>query len=204
MAVPTAALGGPYATVLDVGAFRGDFARACLKQWPDTRVLSFEPLEPKPADTDTDQWTWFPCALGDQQGRVTINRNEFVPSSSILPMANLHRQAFPYTADVTEAQVGMARLDEFAELVKSPALLKIDVQGYELHVLRGGVAVLAACQAVVLEVSWETLYHGAPTPAQIATMLQAAGFEWVASVDDLYHPKAPKLRLQSDELWARP
>jgi hypothetical protein len=53
-------------------------------------------------------------------------------------------------------------------------------------------------------VSWETLYHGAPTPAQLATFLQANGFEHQARVDSLYHPKAPKVLLQSDELWARP
>lgn len=204
MSINPADLGGPYATVLDVGAFRGDFARASLEAWPDTRVLSFEPLEPKPDDTDTDRWTWFPTALGRQDGLVTINRNEFVPSSSILPMAQLHATAFPYTAKVTEAQVGIIPLDEFIELVAAPALLKIDVQGYELEVLRGGTLALTRCQAVVLEVSWETLYHGAPTPAQLATMLQACGFEWVREVDALYHPKSPKLKLQSDELWVRP
>ena len=204
MSVLPSLLGGPYATVLDVGAFRGDFARACLEAWPDCRVLSFEPLEPKPADTDTDRWTWFPTALGEQDGRVTINRNEFVPSSSILPMAQLHATAFPYTRDVTEAEVGIIPLDEFCELVETPALLKIDVQGYELQVLKGAVLTMTLCQAVVLEVSWETLYHGAPTPTQLATMLQAAGYEHQARVDALYHPKAPKVLLQSDELWVRP
>lgn len=204
MSVQPADLGGPYATVLDVGAFRGDFARAAIEAWPDARVLSFEPLEPKPDDTDTGRWTWFPTALGQQDGRVTIHRNEFVPSSSILPMARLHATAFPYTRDVTEAEVGIIPLDEFAALVDEPALLKIDVQGYELQVLRGAVATLTRCQAVVLEVSWETLYHGAPTPTELATFLQASGFEHVARVDSLYHPKSPKLLLQSDELWARP
>lgn len=205
MSVDTDLLGGPYATVLDVGAFRGDFARAALKTWPDTRVLSFEPLEPKPEDADTEQWTWFPTAIGEADARVTINRNEFVPSSSILPMANLHRSAFPYTKRVTEAEVGMLPLDQFVAIVKAPALLKIDVQGYELHVLKGAAQqVLKLCTAVVLEVSWEPLYHGAPTPAQLATLLGANGFEHMSRVDDLYHPRAPKLLLQSDELWVRP
>ena len=167
MSVQPGLLHGPYKTVLDVGAFRGDFARACLKEWPLTSVLSFEPLEPEPGDTGTGQWAWFPCALGEREGVVTIHRNEFVPSSSILPMANLHAQAFPYTKTVTEAQVGVRRLDEYIELVDEPALLKIDVQGYEAQVLKGAGQVLKRCAAVVLEVSWETLYHGAPSPAEL-------------------------------------
>lgn len=204
MSIQPADLGGPYATVLDVGAFRGDFARACLSEWPDTRVLSFEPLEPKPADTDTAQWTWFPTAIGDSDGRVTINRNEFVPSSSILPMGELHRQAFPYTREVTEAEVGILPLDEFRSLVTEPALLKIDVQGYELHVLKGAIATLTLCRAVVLEVSWAPLYHGQPSPAALAQLLQGNGFQWSATADELHHPKRPGMRLQSDELWVRP
>ena len=44
MSVNPADLGGPFTTVLDVGEFRGDFARACHDRWPDARVLSFEPL----------------------------------------------------------------------------------------------------------------------------------------------------------------
>ena len=204
MTVQPADLEGPYATVLDVGAFRGDFARACLAEWPDCRVLSYEPLEPKPADTDTDRWTWFPTALGERCDLVTINRNEFVPSSSILPMAQLHQTAYPFTRDTAEAKVGMVTLDEYEHLIDPPALLKIDVQGYELQVLKGATLTLTLCQAVVLEVSWEVLYHGAPTPTQLAAMLTAAGYEHAARVDTMYHPKSPKLLLQSDELWVRP
>ena len=204
MSIDTRKLGGPYATVIDAGAFRGDFARAALEQWPDCKVLSMEPLEPKPDDTDTDRWTWFPTALGERQGRVTINRNEFVPSSSILPMAQLHKQAFPYTQQSAEADVGILPLDEFAQLVAAPALLKIDVQGYELHVLRGAVETLKRCTGVVLEVSWEPLYHGAPSPATLAQVLAASGFEHEARVDEMVHPNARKLVLQSDELWVRP
>jgi hypothetical protein len=118
-------------------------------------------------------------------------------------MAGLHETAFPYTKGSEPERVGMARLDEFAELIRSPALLKIDVQGYELEVLKGAGEYVGAFQAIVLEVSWESLYHGAPTPAALSKLLQANGFEHAAQVDTLYHPKAPKLLLQSDELWVR-
>jgi FkbM family methyltransferase len=30
--------------VFDIGAYRGDFARACLATWPQTRIVCFEPL----------------------------------------------------------------------------------------------------------------------------------------------------------------
>lgn len=203
MSVNPADLGGPYEVVLDVGAFRGDFARACMAEWR-CAVISFEPLEPEPADVDTTPgWQWHKVALGEQTGRVTMHQNEFIPSSSILPMADLHRQAYPFTKRTEEVEVGIAMLDEFIDFVLSPALLKIDVQGYELQVLKGAIDTLSMIDAVVLEVSWEPLYHGAPAPAALAQLLSANGFEWKAQVDTMYHPKDPKLLLQSDELWVR-
>jgi FkbM family methyltransferase len=204
MSLAPADLRGPYDTVLDVGAFRGDFAVACLEAWPECVVHSFEPLEPEPARCKAEgRWTWWAAAIGAQSERVTINRNEFIPSSSVLPMAELHREAFPYTRKTEPVEVGMARLDEFVDLVQSAALLKIDVQGYELEVLRGAGDVLTLCGAVVLEVSHEVLYEGAPSYEQIDTLLAASGFVHRGRVDEMAHPKAPRRVLQSDELWTR-
>lgn len=201
MSVAPAELGGPYASVFDVGAFRGDFARACLAQWPWAGVESFEPLAERKGPGDP-RWAWHRCALGAQAGLTTMTRCTFVPSSSVLPMAELHEAAFPYTKGGTEVEVGMARLDEFAELIREPALLKIDVQGYELEVLRGAGGALSRFHAVVLEVSHAELYHGAPSPAELADYLQEAGFTHEARVDELTYPKTRRV-LQSDELWLR-
>lgn len=205
MSVSPSDLRGPYDTVFDVGAFRGDFARACRTEWPHCTVLSFEPLEPKPADVDQagDFWQWYAIALGNQTEVVEMHRNVFVPSSSVLPMAQLHEQAFPYTKGAEVVRVPMSAISEFGEMIVPPALLKIDVQGYEEQVLKGAGEWLTAFRAVVLEVSWQTLYHGAPTPAALAKHLSSAGFAHAAQVDTLYHPKSPKLLLQSDELWVR-
>ena len=97
----------------------------------------------------------------------------------------------------------MATIEEFADLIIEPALLKIDVQGYELEVLKGAGEHITAFAGVVLEVSHETLYKGAPTPEQLDEFLHLHGFAQHAQVDALYHPKSPRLLLQSDELWVR-
>jgi len=206
MSLDTEKLGGPYATVIDVGAFRGDFARAALAKWHRARVLSFEPLEPAPKIPVgfRRRWSWHACALGDRCEVVTINANEFIPSSSMLPMLDLHREAFPYTEATRQVQVGMAMLDEFFSMIESPALLKIDVQGFELEVLKGGVEVLSQCAAVVAEVSWESLYEGAPDFDDLDSFLGSRGFEYGHTVDRLDYPDSPELRvLQTDELWVR-
>jgi hypothetical protein len=115
-------------------------------------------------------------------------------------MADLHKEAFPYTRRGFEQKVRVERLDSFPEIIESPALLKIDVQGFELEVLKGADKLLQRFQAVVLEVSHAELYHGAPTPDELAAFLDDAGFRHAARIDELPDPRTGEL-LQSDELW---
>jgi hypothetical protein len=39
-------------------------------------------------------------------------KNEYSPSSSLLPMANLHKKAFAYTKNVKAENIKIARLDD--------------------------------------------------------------------------------------------
>lgn len=202
MSVDAYQLAGPYATVFDVGAHDGKFALACLEEWPGCEVHSFEPLRGV-ASRLPERWHWHRLALGSGAGTVTMNRNEFRPASSILPMTDLHRQAFPYTADSERVDVEIARLDELPFLwpyLPAPILLKLDVQGYELEVLKGAGSYLSSFAAVVVETNHLALYEGAPGSDELATHLRDSGFDRVATLDVLRHPQTGEL-LQTDELW---
>lgn len=198
-----------YATVFDVGAFQGDFAYACHQAWPGAHVECFEPLLPNPDETPAARseafvgWvTWHQVALGAESGIQTMQECEFIPSSSLLPMLDLHKTAFPYASVSHPVDVPVDRLDGYAKLVRPPALLKIDVQGTELEVLRGAHTALDRFAAVVLEVSWAPLYEGAPTFDDLNGHLAGYGFVHSARIDEMPHPQTGAL-LQSDELWLR-
>lgn len=200
MSFDASSLGGPYRTVIDVGAFRGDFARSAKAAWPDANVVCFEPLEQRPAALANEDATWYPVVLGASEGATTIHECEFLPSSSVLRMTEAHKEAFPYTREHQSRYVAMRRLDEYRGVIVGPALLKIDTQGYELEVLRGAEDVLPLVAAVVLEVSWEELYEGAPSFEEVDAFLSERGFRHDRRVDELAHPRT-RLLLQSDELW---
>ncbi len=63
-----------------------------------------------------------------------------------------------------------------------PALLKIDVQGYEEHVLAGATNVLAAVSLIECEVSIARLYEGQPSFRQMIDRLDDLGFEISTSI----------------------
>ena len=56
-------------------------------------------------------------------------------------------------------------------------MLKIDTQGYELHVLKGASGLLHRVVAMQLELSLVPLYEGAPTFSEMLSYMQSIGFE---------------------------
>ncbi len=74
--------------------------------------------------------------------------------------------------------VRQARLDEVmeADRLAAPTLLKIDVQGYELELLRGAERSLAAIDEILVECSFVELYAGQPLADDVVCHLRERGF----------------------------
>jgi hypothetical protein len=70
----------------------------------------------------------------------------------------------------------MTTLDAVVPAEARNALLKLDVQGYELEVLAGGPRTLAGAAAVLIEVSLLPYNEGAPLLAEVVSYLHARGF----------------------------
>ena len=62
------------------------------------------------------------------------------------------------------------------EILGSRTWLKLDVQGFELHVLRGATASLRSIVAIESEISLEPFYEGQPTARQMIDALDDHGF----------------------------
>lgn len=159
--------------VLDVGANTGGFGQSLRQHGYARRLLSFEPSPWSYGRlqtlTSTDPtWTSLPLALGENEGEVLLNiAGNDEASSSILPMLERHRNAAPDSAYVSTVAVQQRRLDDvLGDEVKltegAPIHLKIDVQGYEMHVLNGASDLLSSPDLVSLqlELSLVNLYEG--------------------------------------------
>ncbi len=194
--------------VLDIGASVGRFATAMAKSRNVSRVYAFEPLPDiydKLAE-QTQKFTsiqTFNVALGEKDDTISFHRNAYSPSSSLLPMTDLHKKEFPFTKRSSEQQVRVVRLNEFAKEnnLAAPYLIKIDVQGYEDKVLNGGSDIVRQGRYCVIEISLEPLYEGSPSFNEIYLHLQELGFTFMGILDYLTG-KAGNI-LQVDGLFER-
>ena len=71
----------------------------------------------------------------------------------------------------------MITLDDYArERGLRPDFLKIDVQGYELEVLKGAQGILQSIEVVFTEVNHIEVYRGAPLAAEVIDWLAQRGY----------------------------
>lgn len=197
-------------TILDIGANSGDFAVTMARRFPAARVISFEPLTDAAAELrrrtqGIPHCTAIDCALGDMDGEIDMQRCVYSPSSSILPMADLHRRAVPFTdGDSKTERIRIRRLDDVAQEVPMPdgIFAKIDVQGFEDRVIRGGVETLRRARVIIVETSFATLYEGQPLFREIFAALNSLGFDYAGNWDQLADPASGRI-LQADAIFLR-
>lgn len=176
-------------TVFDVGANRGQF-RDYLRGEVGFggRILSFEPISrlhhalAERAKRDP-LWQVFPFALGEEDGTLTINVMAADDFSSFLPPSTAGTERFrDSNAVATTETVQVRTLDGvFAEAKATHGVdrchLKLDTQGYDLNVLRGGEGVLPQIVSLQTEASVIPLYEGSPSYLDTIAYLRGKGFE---------------------------
>lgn len=196
-------------TVLDVGANVGQFAVAAAKLFPEVRVHSFEPVPEcfeklRKNVSGLGKVTVYPYALGEGEGEVPFHVNTHSHSSSALPLAQGHRDAFPEAREAREIMVKVLTLDQvFANAeIRPPVLLKLDVQGYETQVLRGGTQTLERVDYVVLEASFKPMYEGELLFTEVVRFMEERGFRFERPVGWFTAPESGEV-LQMDALFVR-
>ena len=174
---------GPIRRVVHVGGHQGQeipsYLLAGAKQ-----IDVFEPLDFNLAVL-RERWdheprvTIHPVALGNRVGEVDIfvASNEGQSSSVLVPKDHLTQ--YPHITFQTSKTVPLARLDDFR--LSQVDFLAMDVQGYELEVLRGAAKTLEKTELVYCEVNQAELYEGCAQVEQIDEFLAGYGLERVAT-----------------------
>ena len=197
--------------VLDVGANKGQFGLSLREEIGYRgRIVSFEPLSEAFADlrriaAADAAWSCHNFALGEETGSATINISANSHSSSLLPVSERALEIEPSIAFVGRETVRLRRLDNvFAEVVRpgETPYLKIDAQGYETRILKGGLKVLERFPLIQLETSFFPVYKDEPLIGEVIQFLAALGFRVVSFEPGWDDPRTGEM-LQADLIFAR-
>lgn len=172
----------PFATVIDVGANAGQFGLFAAANFPDAALVCFEPL-PGPRSKlikvlgGHQRLSVSHIAAGATAGHGCFHVSRSSASSSLLAPTAAMATVFPGTDEQAVVEVETQRLDDamIGELAR-PALLKIDVQGAELDVLRGAEELLHQIDQIYVECSFFELYEGQALLDDVVVHLKQRGF----------------------------
>ncbi|MCC5606699.1 FkbM family methyltransferase [Nostoc sp. CHAB 5834] len=130
------------------------------------------------------------CAIGNENGTVTLHITSMDQSSSILPL-KVSSEIYPMIKETEQITVPCKTIDSLLEeLNLNPAdfnILNIDIQGAELLALQGGTKTLKYIEAINTEVNYEELYAGCALIDEIDDFLETYDFERIATTTP-YHP----------------
>lgn len=195
-------------TIVDIGANRGQFALAARQWVPQAQVIAFEPLSIPAAIfrrvfAADNHVVLHQTAIGPESTMRHMHISARDDSSSLLPISSLQTALFPGTEEVAVAEVRVAPLDEFVSAadLQSPAMLKLDVQGFEFDALRGCESLLGHFEWIYCECSFVELYSSQKLAWEIIDWLSARGFYLAGMFNPAYGHRGQAI--QADFLFSR-
>jgi FkbM family methyltransferase len=199
--------------VLDIGASDGGFARKIKSSYPSAELHSFEAL-PNSYERLVNQCSEFVnfhpvnVALSDKAGEIEFFLCENnTGSSSMLEMADVHKEAYPHTAKNKSIKVKAITLDEYInvnnlDLSSKTALMKLDVQGAEKIVLDGSVNTLKNVNYIFCEINFVETYKGCVLFPELNRILENQGFAMIG-VENISHNPIDGTFLQADVFYIK-
>jgi FkbM family methyltransferase len=175
--------------VLDVGAHLGEYHDFLRTQAGYSgKIVSFEPnannvLALRERAKSDPRWTIEGCALGPTPGQAEFNIMARSTFSSFLEPEHSSTARFKGRNELLErVSVEVRTLDEViprleTQLAVKNIYLKLDTQGFDLEVLKGGRQTLPRIKALQTEASIVPIYKGMPDYVETIGTCRSLGFE---------------------------
>lgn len=128
--------------------------------------------------------TYTIAAAGEKESSLTLNVHPDLSGSSILNESEgSHVDGEPRVVPITTLD-----LEEEKYNLKGPFLIKIDVQGFELEVLKGAKKVINDTEVIILEVSLFEFYKNSPSFDDVIIFMKDIGFSVYDIFGGIYRP----------------
>jgi len=198
-------------TVIDLGANVGQFAVATANLFEGAKIFSVEP-DPRTAEVlkknlrAIKQATIFVVAVGDNVGEAEFYVNKDTQVSSLLKLGSDRVRDFPQSTVDEKITVPVTTLDILfqGQNIEKPILVKIDVQGFEDRVIRGGKDFLKLAEWVLMEVSFADLYEGERDFITLLELMDEHGFRFLRPLNYHTSPLTGQIIEMDALFWREP
>lgn len=177
--------GIPVGTVIDVGI--REKTAELIRIWPEKKHILFEPVQEFSGIIEEAyaniEHELHHSAVSDSSGTVGLELRSIIQGMSISHSGMT--EANPRRDDRHVREVPMISLDDFLQRgsYPEPFLLKIDIDGHELKVLKGAEKTLPKCSIVIVECPKDQL-------VERISAVQAAGFVLFDLCEPCYYDQA--------------
>jgi len=173
--------------VLDVGASSGSYAKTLRRFGYKNKIISFEPISNShnkllENSLNDDNWQVHKKIIVSNKKvkKLLINVSKDFDNSSLLNSTKLHtenHQNAKYShKEETECDT-LDNLIDFYSINEKNLMLKIDVQGSEMDVLKSGINNLAKFKLVQIELSLQPLYENQILYKEIINFMNDNNFD---------------------------
>jgi FkbM family methyltransferase len=188
----------PDSNCIDVGAHTGDVLREIIRLAPDGRHVAFEPL-PDLYEALTREFPQVEvrrAALSTEAGESTFTYVRSNPGYS-----GFRERTYPGGETTEKIVVQRERLDDVLPPGYVPHLIKIDVEGAEYEVLKGGIETIIRHRPIVyFEHGQGSTDHYGVGPREVYDLLVGEAGLRIFDVDG-HGPYSP---LEFDEVFTKP
>jgi FkbM family methyltransferase len=184
---------------LDIGAYEGNWTRDFKQIFPDCAIMMLE-----------GQLLKEPCLIKTQNEYKDVEyKIALLGASETQVIFNIYETASSVLTEHHDTNAkteyrNLATLDKLLETSsnKKPDFIKIDTQGYELEILKGGEKALENAEFVLLEVSFLDIYVNCPLVTETISFMKQHGFV-VYDVCTLLRRPLDNALFQSDFLFIK-
>jgi FkbM family methyltransferase len=164
--------------IYDIGSCLFQWTKVSKQVWPNAQYVAFDALEIT-EEIDRDKSVpLFISVLSDIDGKSV----EFTQSYEHPGASSYYKQNDELPLETVIRQTD--KLDTLVEKYNLPLpdLIKIDVQGAEMDILKGAEKTLKKCKDLIIELQHIEYNKGAPRKLEVEQYLQSIGFALVAQM----------------------
>lgn len=186
--------------LLDIGANCGHWAKEAKSVWPDASVFCIEGCRECEPSLRAAGLPFAIALLGDSKREVDFYKATYSATATGNSYKREQTEWFE-NPDIEKRE--LTTLDElFNKEDTIFDLIKIDTQGSELDIIRGGLELCKRAKAILMEVAVADYNEGAPKMPEVIAFMAELGFVNFEILHDIVHPKTRQL-IQHDILFSK-